>query len=68
MTEEEYLATWNMTDEHVQFIQDAMVYWMIHKSKKERKDLDHYHYLKYVLNSIKTSPIIQTINYTRTKK
>ena len=57
-----------ITDEHVQFIQDAMEYWMIHKPKKERRDRDHYHHLNYVLNRIKTSPIIQTINYKRTKK
>ena len=57
-----------ITDEHVQFIQDAMEYCMIHKPQKERRDRDHYHHLNYVLNRIKTSLIIQTINYKRTKK
>ena len=57
-----------ITDEHIEFIQDAIDYWMIHKPKRERKDRDYFHHLTYVFNNLKLSPFTQTINYKRTNK
>ena len=57
-----------ITDEDVNFLREAIDYWMVHKPKRTRKDRDVFHHLTYVLNRIKTSPIIQTIRYERTEK
>lgn len=57
-----------ITDDHIEFLQEAMEHWMIHKPERTRRDRDHYHHLNYVFSRIKTSPFIQTINYKRTKK
>ena len=57
-----------ITDEHIEFIQDAIDYWMIHKPKRERNDRDYFHHLTYVFNNLKLSPFTQTINYKRTNK
>jgi len=51
-----------ITDEHIEFIQEAIDYWIIHKPKKERKDRDHYHHLNYILNRIMSSHFGQVIN------
>jgi len=56
-----------ITDDDVNFLREAIDYWMVHKPKRTRKDRDVFHHLTYVLNRIKTSPIIQTIRYERTK-
>jgi hypothetical protein len=56
-----------ITDEHIEFILDAMKHWMIHKPKRTRKDRDYYHHLNYVFSKISLSPFIQTLNYKRTK-
>ena len=57
-----------ITDEHIEFIQDAIDYWMIHKPKRTRQDRDYFHHLSYVFNKLRLSPFIHTINYKRTKK
>jgi len=56
-----------ITDEHIDFLREAIDYWMIHKPERTRKDRDYYHHINYVLSRIRTSPFIQTINYKRTK-
>ena len=57
-----------ITDDHIEFIQDAIDYWMIHKQKRTRQDRDYFHHLSYVFNKLRLSPFINTINYERTKK
>ncbi len=57
-----------ITDDHIEFIQDAIDYWMIHKPKRTRQDRDYFHHLSYVFNKLRLSPFIHTINYKRTKK
>jgi len=57
-----------ITDDHIEFIQDAIDYWMIHKPKRTRQDRDYFHHLSYVFNKLRLSPFINTINYERTKK
>jgi hypothetical protein len=34
-----------ITDDHIEFIQDAIDYWMIHKPKRTRQDRDYFHHL-----------------------
>ena len=57
-----------ITDDHIEFIQDAIDYWMIHKPKRTRQARDYFHHLSYVFNKLRLSPFIHTINYKRTKK
>lgn len=56
-----------ITDDHIEFILEAMQHWMIHKPKRTRKDRDHYHHLNYILNRIQSSHFGQVINYKQTK-
>ena len=54
-------------DEQLEFIQDAIDYWLIYKLGKTPKDFEHYHHITNIINKLRISPFLHTLNYKRTK-